>query len=174
MSPTAAANTESSFPVAGIAQDGWSTEDEATATCYCGTVQLALPTSKPGFVTSVVCHCSDCRKITASMFSSLIVILDTHLRHIRGEENLKQYSQSQTIERKGNAMTNFFCSTCGSLMYRRAAGYPGASLLRLGTVDDFKLAETKLRPECEQYLKYRVGWLQDIEKVHHVEGQLSL
>lgn len=30
------------FPLAGGADDGWSTEDEATATCFCGAVQLAF------------------------------------------------------------------------------------------------------------------------------------
>jgi hypothetical protein len=30
------------FPLAGSANDGWSNEDEATATCFCGTVQLAF------------------------------------------------------------------------------------------------------------------------------------
>ncbi|KAI1043831.1 hypothetical protein LB505_010690 [Fusarium chuoi] len=33
---------EKFFPRAGLAQDGWSTEDEATATCYCGAVQMVL------------------------------------------------------------------------------------------------------------------------------------
>jgi len=33
---------KSYFPRAGVATDGWSTEDEATATCFCGTVQLAF------------------------------------------------------------------------------------------------------------------------------------
>ncbi|KAH6977243.1 Mss4-like protein [Ilyonectria sp. MPI-CAGE-AT-0026] len=162
---------DSSFPLASLAQDGWSTKDEATATCYCGAVQLAFPLSKPGFLFSFVCHCSDCRKITASMFSSGFLILDTHLRHVRGEENLTEFSQSGTIERKGNVMANFFCKTCGSLMYRRAGSYPGVSLLRIGTVDDFKLAETALRPTIEQYIKHRVGWLHDIENMAHTEGQ---
>ncbi|KAF5684607.1 glutathione-dependent formaldehyde-activating GFA [Fusarium circinatum] len=101
---------EKSFPRAGVTQDGWSTEDEATATCYCGAVQLVLvkplretgnpktltngrqPLKKPGFAFSFVCHCSDCRKITASMFTTGIVVLDSHLKHNRGEENLKQFS----------------------------------------------------------------------------------
>ncbi|KAJ5296389.1 uncharacterized protein N7443_007282 [Penicillium atrosanguineum] len=30
------------IPLAGGADDGWSTEDQATATCYCGAVQLAF------------------------------------------------------------------------------------------------------------------------------------
>ncbi|KAH7243092.1 hypothetical protein NW759_008390 [Fusarium solani] len=162
------------FPRAGLAQDGWSTDEEATATCYCGAVQLSFPLSKPGFVFAFICHCSDCRKITASMFTTGFIILDSHLKHVRGEENLKQFGQSDTIERKGNLMTNFFCSTCGSLMYRRAESYPGASILRTGTVDDFKLAETALRPTIEQYGKHRVDWLKGIEGVEQFEGLASV
>ena len=30
------------FPLAGGADDGWSTENEATATCFCGAVQLSF------------------------------------------------------------------------------------------------------------------------------------
>lgn len=108
------------------------------------------------------------------MFTSGFIILDAHLTHIRGEENLKLFSQSQTIEQKGNVMTNFFCSTCGSLMYRRSAGVPGASILRIGTVDDFKLAENALRPSIEQYVKHRVDWLKDIENMAQFEGQPSV
>ena len=55
-------------------------------------------------------------------------------------------------------MTNYFCSTCGSLMYRVGAAFPGVSILRLGSVDDFTLMETKLRPTMEQYNKDRVSW----------------
>ncbi|RSM09573.1 hypothetical protein CDV31_007679 [Fusarium ambrosium] len=162
------------FPRAGLAQDGWSTEEEATATCYCGAVQLSFPLSKPGFVFAFICHCSDCRKITASMFTTGFIILDSHLKHVREEENLKQFGQSDTIERKGNLMANFFCSTCGSLMYRRAESYPGASILRTGTVDDFKLAETVLRPTIEQYGKHRVDWLKDVEGAEQSEGLASV
>jgi hypothetical protein len=30
------------IPLAGCADDGWTKEDQATATCYCGGVQLAF------------------------------------------------------------------------------------------------------------------------------------
>lgn len=39
--------SKSYFPVAGQATDGWSSEDEATATCFCGTVQLAFVSHLP-------------------------------------------------------------------------------------------------------------------------------
>ena len=40
-----AASTDKSepyFPLASPASDGWSKEGEATATCFCGAVQLAF------------------------------------------------------------------------------------------------------------------------------------
>lgn len=107
------------------------------------------------------------------MFTSAFLVLDTHLTHIRGEENLKEFRQSDTIVRDDSTMSNFFCSTCGSLMYRRSSRVPG-SILRIGTVDDFKLAETALKPEYELYTKHRVGWLKDIEGMGHMEGPISL
>ncbi|KDN71234.1 hypothetical protein CSUB01_08444 [Colletotrichum sublineola] len=153
------------IPLAGVAEDGWSTEDEATATCLCGTVQLAFkkaragylnngpaqPTQGPGLVNRFLCHCADCRKISSSMFCSNFCVADSHLRHIRGKENLKTFTQSKTIA-TGNDMTNYFCGTCGTLLYRVSSGRPGLSILRIGTVDDFRLAETKLKPQVEIFI----------------------
>lgn len=103
------------------------------------------------------------------MFASNVTIADSHLRHLRGRENLKAFSQSRTIA-SGNNMTNYFCSTCGTLMYRVGAAFPGMSILRIGTVDDFNLHETKLKPRVEQFVKDRVGWMHDVEGVEKVEG----
>ncbi|KAB1671607.1 GFA family protein, partial [Klebsiella pneumoniae] len=150
------------FPLAGGADDGWSTEDEATATCFCGAVQLSFPTHGPGFVGSFVCNCSDCHKLTASVHATNFTVMDTHLKHLRGQETLKTYSQSRTVffkeAGKDNTMRNYFCSVCGSLMYRVGAAFPGMSILRVGSVDDFTLQETKLKPTMEQFTKHRVAW----------------
>lgn len=128
------------------------------------------PIQGPGFIDSFVCNCSDCHKITASMFASNFTIADTHLKHLRGRENLTSYSQSCTVA-SGNTMTNYFCSTCGTLMYRVGSAFPGMSILRIGTVDDFHLHETKLRPQVEQFTKHRVGWLNGLEGISHFEGE---
>lgn len=37
--------------------------------------------------------------------------------------------------------------------------FPGHSVLRTGTVDDFSLHETKLKPRIEVFNKDRVNWL---------------
>ncbi|KAJ7893988.1 Mss4-like protein [Mycena leptocephala] len=157
------------FPLAGSNNDGWSTEDEATATCYCGAVQLSFPTQAPGLVDTFVCNCSDCHKFTASMFATNFIIADEHLKHVRGKDNLTVYSQSHTIA-SGHTMANHFCSTCGSLMYRIGTGFPGVSILRVGTVDDFNLHATKLKPRVEQYTKDRPEWLSGVEGAQQVAG----
>lgn len=66
-------------------------------------------------------------------------------------------------------MSNHFCSTCGTLMYRVSSGLPDALLLRLGPVDDFRLAETKLKPVMEVYTETRVEWLKPAVGVKQFE-----
>ncbi|KAB8214659.1 Mss4-like protein [Aspergillus novoparasiticus] len=151
-------NSKPYIPIAGGADDGWSKDSQATATCYCGAVQLAFPTQGPGLIDAFTCHCTNCRKITASMFATNFIVAYTHLRHIRGQENLKFFSQSKIIA-SGMVMTNYFCTTCGSLI-----------ILRTGTVDDFTLYETKLKPRFELYTNGRVGWLQGATGVAQVKG----
>jgi hypothetical protein len=102
------------------------------------------------------------------MFASNFTILDPYLMHIRGRENLNSYSQSRTT-RSGKAMTSYFCKTCGTLMYRVGEAFPGRNFLRIGTVDDFHLHETKLKPKRESYVGDRVGWLCAIEGLQQID-----
>lgn len=48
-------------------------------------------------------------------------------------------------------------------MYRRGTRFAGMTILRTGTVDDLSLAETKLRPQVEQFIERRVAWSKPIE-----------
>lgn len=115
-------------------------------------------TSAPGLYASFLCNCNDCHKITAAMFAANFTVRDTHLTHLRGQENFSTYTTDKTIG-TDNSMTNYFCKTCGTLMYRKGTGFPGMSILRLGTVDDLNLLETKLKPTVELFVKDRVCWL---------------
>ncbi|KAH7310305.1 Mss4-like protein [Rhexocercosporidium sp. MPI-PUGE-AT-0058] len=161
------------FPLAGSANDGWSKDDEATATCFCGAVQLSFPTKAPGYVGTFVCNCYDCRKITASMFATNFTIVDPYLKHVRGQENLKTFSEKKTIW-SGKLMTNYFCSTCGTLMYRIGEAYPGQNFLRVGTVDDFSLHETKFRPNIEQFIKDRISWVHGVDGAQKFDAMAEL
>lgn len=127
------------------------------------------PTQGPGLVDTFICNCTDCHKITASMFATNFVINDAYLKHLRGKDILTIYSQSKTTI-TGKAMTNCFCSVCGSLMYRTSEVFPGHSVLRTGTVDDFSLHETKLKPRVELFTKNRVSWLCGANGVEQFEA----
>jgi len=43
-------------------------------------------------------------------------------------------------------------------------------LLRTGTVDDFRLHETKLRPTQELFVGERVDWLKEVDGLQQIEG----
>jgi hypothetical protein len=116
-----------------------------------------------------VCHCADCRKIGSAFYQSNVTVADSHLKYVRGEDNLTTFSETKTV-RANAAMNNYFCKTCGTLMYRRGARFPNMTILRTGTVDDFALAETKLRPQVEQFIERRVAWSMPIEGAAQVVG----
>lgn len=103
------------------------------------------------------------------MFASNFTVDDKYLKHLRGQDNLSSWGQAKTVA-SGNKMTNYFCSTCGTLMYRVSSGAPGTSILRIGTVDDFNLHETKLKPQNEFFIERRVAWLSGVEGAKQVEG----
>ena len=118
-----------------------------------------------------ICHCYDCRKLTASMFASNFVVADEHTSFVRGKSYLSTYGIASTTT-TGNKMTNHFCKECGTLMFRVGEGFPGTKIMRIGTVDDFSLQETVLKPRVEQFTKDRVGWLEGSERfgVKQCEG----
>ncbi|KEQ91759.1 hypothetical protein AUEXF2481DRAFT_451014 [Aureobasidium subglaciale EXF-2481] len=96
------------------------------------------------------------------MFTSAFVVKNTALKYVRGENKLTQYSTSVDA---GSTMSSFFCSICGSLMYRRSSGYPDVAVPRIGTIDDLELHETKLRPQVEVYCRSKVGWFGGVEGI---------
>ncbi|KAJ9480412.1 CENP-V/GFA domain-containing protein [Pseudozyma hubeiensis] len=156
-----------------IANDGFSgvgEEKRASATCFCGQVQLSFPTVGKGFRGTFLCHCTDCRTITAAAFANNFTVELSHIEHIRGQSSLKQYAQSTTIA-SGNSMTNSFCSNCGTLMYRVSSGMPDLAFMRVGTVDDYALHDTVLKPQIEIFAKDRLGWLKPLEGVKQSEAQ---
>lgn len=96
------------------------------------------------------------------MFASNFTVRYADVRYTRGQENLKAFAQAKTIA-TGNTMTNYFCDTCGTLMYRGSSGFPDRGFFRIGTLDDFSLMETNFRPQHEQFVGTRADWLPGVE-----------
>ena len=103
------------------------------------------------------------------MFSSGFVVNNTYLKHLRGEDKLARFKRKDSIA-TGNYVENSFCSICGTLMYRRSSGFPGITVPRIGTIDDFSLQETKFKPRVETFKKDRCVWLSPAKVKEHVDG----
>ncbi len=95
------------------------------------------------------------------MFATNFTVAFSHIEFVRGKSCLKQYAQATTIATE-NTMSNSFCSNCGTLMYRASSGFPNLIYMRVGTVDDFAIHETRLKPTIEIFCKDRVAWLEPI------------
>lgn len=48
-------------------------------------------------------------------------------------------------------------------MYRIGERFPGQVFMRIGSVDDFTLHETKLYPRVEQFTKDRASWVKGFD-----------
>jgi hypothetical protein len=107
------------------------------------------------------------------MFATNFTVADENIKWIRGRENLKTFAQAETIA-SGETMTNYFCSTCGTLMNRVGARFPGLNFLRVGTVDDFHLHETLMKPQVEQFTKDRVNWLPGLGHIPGIQSFKSM
>lgn len=92
------------------------------------------------------------------MFATNLTTLDTHTRYIRGEDNLSTFSQNFTTTTH-RRMTNAFCKTCGTLMWRQGEVAPGTRFMRGGPVDDQDLINTVLKPQVEIFTEHRADWV---------------
>lgn len=102
------------------------------------------------------------------MFATNFTTLDKHTRFVRGEDNITLFSQNETII-AGGSMTNGFCKTCGTLMFRKGSSYPDHWFLRVGTVDDLRLHETLLKPQTEYFTMDRVEWFHGVDSAKQVD-----
>ncbi|KAK5110135.1 hypothetical protein LTR62_006269 [Meristemomyces frigidus] len=143
----------------------------ATQTCFCGATKLEFPVD--GIEDVFVCHCLDCRKLTASMFATNFCMKDVNIKYLKGGDKLKQVAQSASIA-SGNSMKDSRCGECGTLMNRQSSGFPGLSFLRVGEVDQLDvLLAGKFKPRVEQFMGSKAPWIGEIEAERRAEGQFD-
>ena len=80
---------------------------------------------------------------------------------------LKTYSK---IADSGNAVTSYFCSDCGSTLYRTSTGFPGVVMIRAGCVDALDVVDAK--PVLELWSRSHIEWVPLIRDVETIEGGL--
>src|SRR5580704_3267780 len=86
------------------------------AACSCGQLRLEIE-GEPSRVS--MCHCLECQRRTGAVISN-------QARFHR--EQITFAGQATAWSRKaesGNALTFYFCPTCGSTVYWEGKGFPG-------------------------------------------------
>ncbi len=93
--------------------------------CLCGTVKYEV---RGNLGAAIYCHCSLCRKATATAFATNAPVAASDFVVIEGESALKAFDSSPGVHR-------LFCSNCGSPIISRRDSMPDVVRLRLGTLD---------------------------------------
>ncbi len=119
---------------------------QMTGSCLCGQVRYSA-NAEPMFVG--VCHCKDCQKETGSAFNIVVAMPQAALA-IQGP--VKTYTQKGD---SGQDVVRRLCPNCGSTITSEPAAMPGASILRVGTLDD----ASWVKPTMEIYCDSKQPWV---------------
>ena len=95
--------------------------------CQCGAIRYAL---SHGLLALYVCHCTECRKQSASAFGISFIVPQTALRVTRGEA--KFWSRPTDA---GNTLDCAFCAACGSRLWHQRRGATDTLSVKGGSLD---------------------------------------
>lgn len=93
--------------------------------CLCGTVKYEI---RGAIGAPIYCHCSRCRKATATAFAVNAAVAASDFVVVEGEGALKAFDSLPGVQR-------LFCSDCGSPIISRRDTMPDVVRLRVGTLD---------------------------------------
>ena len=124
--------------------------------CYCGAVRYEIHGKLLMFAN---CHCPDCRKMTGSTFSSVLVTESEGFK-VLGEENLVLFQSSPGKQR-------CFCKTCGCQLFSRAERRPGMVFVRAGSLDD----DPHMKPQSHFWTSTKAPWHEITDSIpQYLEG----
>jgi hypothetical protein len=95
------------------------------------------------------CHCSLCRKMSGSAFSTGATIPAASLRLVAGKELIRAWESSPGYFRE-------FCGRCGSPILKRKAKDPENLRLRVGTLD----SDPGISPSQHLHVGSKAPWME--------------
>ncbi|UKZ67034.1 uncharacterized protein TrAtP1_008197 [Trichoderma atroviride] len=122
--------------------------------CLCGSIRYkysAEPTAK------VLCHCSDCRKISGSNYSVNFLIPEAAFQVTSGTP--KVFGK---VADSGDTINSYFCGDCGSMMWRESANCGPNKVVKAGTLDGGGEIISAAVFDAEVFTRSRVDWVQPL------------
>ena len=116
-----------------------------TGSCMCGQVQFEI-TAEP--MIAVVCHCLACQKLSGAGHAFHMVVPESAFSSRGATKGYDWVADS------GNRITTSFCPECGSPLFARNSGFPGAVGFRAASLDQ----PLATRPMLSTYSKRLQPW----------------
>jgi hypothetical protein len=134
---------------------------KVTGGCHCGNITYDAEVDP---ATVRVCHCTDCQKLTGTLFRASITSLPGTF--VLRSGTLKVYIK--TAE-SGNKRAHAFCPECGTPIYSAAPGpKPSSYSLRVGGIDQ----RAKFAPPVQQiWCRSALPWSMDLTRIERAERQ---
>jgi hypothetical protein len=134
---------------------------KVTGGCHCGQVTYEAEVN-PGMVR--VCHCTDCQRLTGTVFRAAIPSLPGTFVLKSGTPQL----YVKTAE-SGSKRVHAFCPDCGAPIYATSPDpNPSVYGLRFGAIDQ----RAQLAPPAfQQWCRSAVPWSMDLTRVERIERQ---
>ncbi|NMP30213.1 GFA family protein [Thalassotalea sp. M1531] len=125
-----------------------------TGGCHCGEIQYQAEVDSDKVM---ICHCTDCQRLSGSAFRTVVVSKLDGLEITRGQ--VKEYVKTAD---SGNQRAQGFCGNCGSAIYATSveAG-PKVYGIRLGTVDQ----QSNLPPKAQIWCRSKLSWIPSIKAI---------
>ncbi|KAE8150924.1 Mss4-like protein [Aspergillus avenaceus] len=139
----------------------------AIGSCFCGNIRIEY-NSQP--ISSGLCHCRDCRKLTGSTYSYSLIVKTPDLNVSGNPKEVAKNSDS------GNDVRNYFCPDCGTPLFGHKVNSDGTpteiTVVRAGIFNDQMLNEWK--PHAEIYTDRRLSWICPLEGAGQFRGMIPL
>jgi len=117
-----------------------------TGGCLCGAVRYEYDGE---IGPANYCHCTDCRRSTASAFNIRVRVAAARFRLLKGQPR----GFTKTGD-SGGELTRHFCTECGSPLFTSSPRHPEVLYLKAGSLDD----PSVVRPAHQIWLQSRVKW----------------
>lgn len=113
--------------------------------CSCGRIRFEVTAARANVVN---CHCSQCRKLNGSPFSTYFVISEKNFNVSEGAEYLSSYAPSD------NAVKHF-CKVCGTPIFNQNLRYPRLRMVHLGTLNP----PEEIKPDVNIFCQSKLSWV---------------
>lgn len=126
------------------------------AQCHCGNVQYTLGEEVASFVN---CHCTMCRRINGSAFTSWVSFPISNCSLDCGEDSLEKYVVTKNV-------TSHFCKNCGTRMLLLDKRYPTFFNFNAGVIDNLK----RHKPTLDLFFSHKADWYAEEDEKREKRG----